>query len=156
MIATLAPNSIANSATIKASEGNITSKTSTTLTPIKTVKLSIPSLIVPTIAQIKQHIADVSQKYGLDYDQLSSVIQCESAFNSVKYGDKGKAFGVAQFHKATFDEYCSGNYYNSIDQLNCMAKMFSTGGAGNWSCFNKLYTQVIFHTAADQLTMAKN
>ena len=147
MIATLAQNSIAKAPTIKASEGNITSKTSSTVKAAVSIVEFSP--IILTIAQIKQHIADVSQKYGLDYDQLSSVIQCESQFETAKYGDSGRAFGIAQFHKPTFDEYCSGNYYNPLDQLNCMAKMFSLGQAGQWSCFKKLYNQVMFAGGQD-------
>ncbi|MCX6309999.1 MAG: hypothetical protein NTY32_14675, partial [Bacteroidia bacterium] len=108
MIATSALNSIANAQTIKASEGN----TKSTIFPVKHDNYLPPT---PSTEQIKQRIADVSQEYGLDYDQLYSVIKCESEFK-ITYGDSGKAFGVAQFHKPTFDQYCKGNYCDTYDQ----------------------------------------
>ena len=88
--------------------------------------------------QMKQYVFYLSQAYKINYSQFYSVIECESAFRLL-YGDSGRAFGIAQFHKDTFNTYCKGNYYNSYDQLTCMAQMVSQGKARQWTCFNKLY-----------------
>ena len=150
MIATLAVSGIAKAPTIWASEGNtlsiskvpfVTTALYKEYQDCKTVEKSTSI----SIAEIKERIADLSQKYGLDYDQFYTVVKCESHLKA-QYGDNGKAFGLAQFHKATFDGFCKGkNYYNSFDQLDCMAQMFSQGFAYHWTCFNKLYPQTAYN-----------
>lgn len=79
-------------------------------------------------------------KYGVSYDELSKVIQCESGFDHLVcehggYCDNGKAYGIAQFHHPTFKAYCTGNYYDMEDQIRCMTKMFSVGEQSHWSCY---------------------
>ena len=137
VIATLATNSIAYSPKIGVQKGNATSG----LLKISNKK-DYKNLELQPVS-LKQRVAHLCQKYGLDYDQLYSVLQCESQLIP-QYGDSGMAFGVAQFHLATFNAYCEGNYYNTFDQLECMAQMFSSGQAENWSCFNNLYSEVIY------------
>lgn len=155
MIATLAPSFMTNSFTIKASGGDAKSAEVVSKIPTVVIKPTQEGLSVnagenPTIGEIKQRIADLSQKYGLDYEQLSSVIQCESQFKTSATGDKGLAFGIAQFHLATFNGFCKGDYYNTFDQLECMAYMFSINQAKHWSCFNRLYSNVILHSGKEK------
>lgn len=107
-----------------------------------------------SLGEIKEFLADLSQRYGLDYNQLYSVVRCESSFKP-QYRDNGRAFGLAQFHLPTFNHYCEGNYYNSFDQLECMAKMFKAGHAWNWTCFNKFYSQVVYRQAGSQTAYSK-
>ena len=114
------------------------------LKPAKIVKAK-PIPVKLSLAAIKDDIYNLSAAYGLNYNELSAVINCESGFNQSKYGDKGVAFGIAQFHKATFDANCKGSYYNTHDQLNCMAKMFKVGQAKQWTCFNKLFGEVAYN-----------
>ena len=144
MFGTLALDSTAQATTIQAPEGDTTSKSCAAKIDGQEVKLPAKTE-TPKIAKIKKRIADVSQKYGLDYDQLNAVIQCESSLRTDQYGDSMKAFGIAQFHKETFDLFCNGDYYNYEAQLDCMGKMFSQGLANHWSCFKKLYKEVIFN-----------
>lgn len=63
---------------------------------------------------------------GLKYETL---IKClawyESSWRTNVFGDSGRAFGVLQFHRATFDAYCEGDYDSSIDQMKCADKMLS-------------------------------
>jgi len=86
----------------------------------------------------KRHLYALSLKYGLDYKLLESIIHCESSWNSEAIGDSGLAFGLAQFHKLTFDGHCIGEYKNPFDQLNCFAKMMSEGKEKHWTCFRYL------------------
>jgi hypothetical protein len=84
-------------------------------------------------------LRETSDKYGLDYDKLYSVIQCESSFRTDVYGDKGLAFGIAQFHRPTFDRFCSGSYYSPEDQITCMAQMVKAGLGHHWTCWRNSY-----------------
>jgi len=92
----------------------------------------------PTTEEVKLAVVSVATLYGLDKDLLLSVVNCESSFRYQVYGDNGKAFSVAQFHKPTFDQFCEGNYYSAKDQLMCMGKMFKDGYARHWSCYKNL------------------
>ena len=80
-----------------------------------------------------------ADKYGIDEMRFIKLIQCESGFNEKAIGDKGKAFGLLQFHRPTFDLYCQGEYTNSKDQIRCAAKMISQNlGSIHWTCWNKI------------------
>lgn len=157
MIGTLAMSSIANAITIEAPKGDAMSKSACPAKINKASnKVSEASLDKnPSPAQIKKRIANLSHKYGLDYDQLHDVLQCESNLMPDRYGDSGLAFGIAQFHKETFDQFCSGDYYNTDDQLVCMAKMFKKGKANHWSCFRRLYDEVIYHETFASIALNK-
>ena len=89
--------------------------------------------------RIKRAIAVISEKYGLDYKQIYDTIECESGFKHDIYGDGLLAYGVAQFHKPTFEKYCQGDYYDMYDQLDCLGLMWSRGLQSQWSCYNRLY-----------------
>ena len=91
---------------------------------------------------IKAEVGDIvriAAKFGLDYEKLSATIKCESGFrHQGVFGDNGKAYGIAQFHRPTFDRYCEGDYYNMNDQLECMGEMWSQGLMKHWSCYSKV------------------
>lgn len=89
----------------------------------------------PTISEIKEAIVYVANKYGVEESQLMTTIKCESEFYHNQYGDDGAAFGLAQYHKPTFDRFCTGDYYSAKDQLECMAEMFSKGLQKHWTCW---------------------
>lgn len=75
-----------------------------------------------------------ADKYGIDEMRFIKLIQCESGFNEKAIGDKGKAFGLLQFHRPTFDLYCKGEYTNPKDQIRCGAEMISQNLAYHWVC----------------------
>jgi len=89
--------------------------------------------------QIKEAINFVSEEYGLDNDGLYRLILCESSLNPYSVGDSGKARNLAQFHKPTFDHFCSGEYDNAKDQLICLAQMLKNGLGSHWTCLYAYY-----------------
>ena len=89
--------------------------------------------------ELKQFLADISQKYGGNYYELYKVIECESNWNPSAIGDDGRSFGIGQFLKTTFDENCEGDYYSVEDQIKCMAIMFQKGMKNRWTCWKILY-----------------
>jgi len=89
---------------------------------------------------LKSYLAEKSAEYGNggNYYELYKVIECESSWNSNAIGDLGKAFGLAQFHKPTFDRFCEGEYKNPFDQIKCFVKMAAEKGQQHWTCFKLL------------------
>ena len=96
------------------------------------------SLLTRTQVQGKSEllieIETVAQKYGISEQRFTNLIRCESTFNKTAIRDSGRAYGLLQFHKPTFNQYCEGDYYNYNDQLNCGAEMLSRGLAYHWTC----------------------
>ena len=89
---------------------------------------------------IEKELWEAADKYQIDYDFFKAVINCECNLKKDHekcLGDKGLAFGRAQFHKSTFEANCLGDYKSERDQVFCAAKMISEGKGFNWSCFNK-------------------
>jgi hypothetical protein len=93
-----------------------------------------------TISQIKQAISEISIKYNLNEAGLARLIKCESSFNHNQYGDSGRAWGILQFHKPTFEHFCKGDYKNIKDQLECGARMISEGLGFHWTCMKNYLT----------------
>ena len=90
---------------------------------------------------IKEAIAETADKYLIDKSQLLAVIHCESDFKIKAVGDKGKAYGLLQFHKTTFDGFCQGDYYSPKDQLECAGQMWQIPRLKlHWSCFKIYFT----------------
>ena len=60
---------------------------------------------------------------------FKTIIKClakyESGYRTDVYGDNGLAYGILQYHRPTFDAFCTGDYYSAIDQLNCCDEMLS-------------------------------
>ena len=89
--------------------------------------------------EIIMAIRYVSVKYGVNESEMMTTIKCESTFYHNQYGDNGLAYGIAQFHKPTFDRFCSGDYKSLKDQLNCMGQMFQKKLQGHWTCYKKYF-----------------
>ena len=79
-------------------------------------------------------------KYGADYEVLSRVIQCESGWkHEGVFGDSNRAYGIAQFHRPTWDLFnkqrnTNLDYYNLDDQLNMISWAFANKYQSHWSC----------------------
>lgn len=83
--------------------------------------------------------------YGANRGQLEAVINCESGWRPTVYGDGGKAYGLLQFHKPTFDRWAIQmgepmNYYSAYDQIKMGAWAFAQGDnyKDDWTCATKL------------------
>lgn len=90
-------------------------------------------------AAIKSALVYVSQEYGLYENQLTATVNCESSYHTEIYGPGKLAYGVSQFLKSTFDEWCKGSYYSPGDQIVCMAQMWQERQQYQWDCFKKLF-----------------
>ena len=69
---------------------------------------------------------------------------CESGLNQIAVGDKGKAFGLYQWHESSWNLYTKSyneflEYTDPIDQIYLSAKVLGDGGWKNWyTCGKKL------------------
>lgn len=82
-------------------------------------------------------------QYQVDASVFKKVMWCESNNRQESKGDNGRAIGVYQFHKGTFDMYSKKlgktldiNSYQ--DQIELAAYMFSIGEARQWTAYRAI------------------
>ena len=74
-----------------------------------------------------------AQKYGLNEKRFIKLAICESSLNPEAKGESGE-FGIFQFKKRTFNNYCQGEWKNMEDQIQCAGQMISRGLSFHWVC----------------------
>lgn len=104
----------------------------------------------PTIAYsvetAPRFITFFADLYGASSEEMLETAICESGLeeNPKGYNDAGAAYGVYQFHRATFVEYAphlgltGADYKNPIAQIQVAAWMFANGQKAQWSCARSL------------------
>jgi len=110
-----------------------------------------PQTVSVSESTLKGYLYELCLKYELDYQLLEDVITCESGWNVNAVGDSGKAVGLAQFWRGTFNQYCAGDYKNPFAQLNCFAEMMYNGKEKHWTCYRKVANnQLTYNTMIDE------
>ena len=74
---------------------------------------------------------------GINPAKFIKLLNCESGLKKSAIGDKGKANGIAQFWKGTFDAYKKiyglvGEYKNPYSQINLASLMIGDGLVSHW------------------------
>ena len=93
---------------------------------------------------------EISVHMGIIPYQVKGVLKAESNYNPTAVGDHGLAYGIAQFHKPTFNQYeklyftATGNhleYESSTDQITLLCWMWKTYPQTKlqWSTYRTLY-----------------
>lgn len=84
-----------------------------------------------------------AQKYRVSGKEMLAVLRCESGLKHEGiYGDHGLAYGIAQFHEATFNSFQSKsgldlNYRDQNNQIELMAWAFANNLKSHWTCATK-------------------
>lgn len=101
-----------------------------------------------TTDALKAEISEIVDRYALQYgsssEEIMITLKCESGYrHEGVYGDSGLAYGIAQFHEATFNSFkkTAGmpelEYKDRTDQIQLMAWAFSKGLKRHWTCATK-------------------
>lgn len=105
----------------------------------------VSSTPAPELA-IGQKIIQTAIAYGIDPVMSVEVAKCESGFRTDVFGDAGKAYGVFQFHRPTFDRFAREagvklDYKNPDHQVELYVWAIREGYASHWTCHRKLTKQ---------------
>ncbi len=94
---------------------------------------------------VGQKIITTSIAYGIDPVLAIKTLQCESGLkNDGVIGDHGLAYGIAQFHKATFEKFKSDagapglSYTNMDDQIELFSWSIANKRGESWTCWKKI------------------
>lgn len=93
---------------------------------------------LPSGNDLKSYLREQASLYGVDYDEMSAVIQCESGWR-VDPPHNNISWGIAQFTPDTWTDFGSGDIMNPYTQLDVMAKMWSKGLHGRWDCYKIVF-----------------
>lgn len=99
-----------------------------------------PIIIKPTL---QEYISLYAHQYGASEKELLAVAKCESSFNQNAIGDGGRAIGVFQFHRPTWESFSRKlgerldiNSYQ--DQAKLASWAFANNYKSHWVCYNKI------------------
>lgn len=115
-------------------------------TEIQSLQQNTLRPISTTNYQQKRVLGAISEDIwnGLKY---RTIIKClakhESGYRTDVYGDNGLAYGILQFHRPTFNRFCTGNYYSARDQITCCDEMLSRDfdrSIKHWTTYPLCYT----------------
>lgn len=88
---------------------------------------------------IPEMVSYYANEYAVPATTLLRVMKCESSGNQKAIGDNGKAHGIFQFHKPTWDRFTKEmgetlDRESAHDQAKVAAYAFSKGYSNHWSC----------------------
>lgn len=101
----------------------------------------------------KECIIELIKKYSEHYDFPENialkVASCESEFKPTALGDGGKAYGIYQFHKPTFEMFSKKLekienlpekliYHNTEDSIKLAIWALSTDRGHHWTCYRRI------------------
>jgi hypothetical protein len=107
--------------------------------PLTTSELEIKLSEQPISAQI-DYFADL---YGTDASVVKKVVQCESQGKVTARGDGNRAYGLLQYHKASFERHAKLfgeelDYYSSYDQIKLGTWAISQGYGNEWTAYRAI------------------
>lgn len=101
--------------------------------------------IVKRDMSVKGMIVYHAKAQGVNEEQMLKVSFCESSYKQNAVGDGGKALGVFQYHKPTFDRYASWmgeklDYTSAEDQIKLTAWIWKNHPEEKraWTCYTKM------------------
>jgi soluble lytic murein transglycosylase-like protein len=109
-------------------------------------RTTTPVVVLPPADEPKQIVLTIEDKiriaatvHGVDPDLSVKIAKCESGLNPTVYGDSGKAYGLYQFHRGTFEMFAKEaglelDYYNPEHQIILANWAFAQGYYSHWTC----------------------
>ena len=95
----------------------------------------------PKVLSVKEVIAIYAEKYNVSYEEMYRTSFCESSLNpnAINSTSREYSVGIAQInlkaHTNVTVEQAKDVYFSA----EFMAREFSKGNKGIWTCYNKIY-----------------
>ena len=100
-----------------------------------------------SFTQIKQLISHYSELYGVSYDEMYRIAECESNFSVTAWNKTdpyGGAKGIYQYLQPTWDYYSAevgiekSDIWNPEQQIRITAYLLSKNKGSLWTCYRNL------------------
>lgn len=104
-------------------------------------------IVIECDTKEKECVISLIEKYSKEFDYpvktAKAVAYCESNYVENAHGDSGKAYGVYQFHKATFEMFAKQkgeklDYYDTEDNIKLAIWALANDKEHHWSCYRKI------------------
>lgn len=95
-----------------------------------------------SVNDLKRYLGDVAVIYGLDYQKMYEVINCESGWRPE--ASNRVSFGIAQFTRPTWQwmnemRGMNADYTNAYFQLEMMGWAWNRGLERHWDCYRMMF-----------------
>ncbi|HBM45676.1 MAG: hypothetical protein UT05_C0004G0018 [Parcubacteria group bacterium GW2011_GWF2_38_76] len=107
----------------------------------------VDMVVVECDAKEKECVLSLIKKYSKEFNysekMARAIAYCESNYVPNARGDNGKAYGVYQFHKPTFEMFSrlkgeKLDYYNPEDNIKLAIWALANDKENHWSCYKKI------------------
>lgn len=110
--------------------------------PIKTAELEIKEIPISELS-INEQINHYATLNGIEGSLIKKIVKCESEFKTTALGDGGRAYGLMQYHKASFERHAKLfgeelDYYSSHDQIKLGTFAISKGMGREWTSYRAI------------------
>ena len=93
-----------------------------------------------TPSTIPEMVSWSANKYGVDPEIITKVIQCESTSNPTAIGDHGHSYGISQIYLPAHPEITKDQALDPAWAIDYLAQQISIGKGNRWTCYRKLST----------------
>ena len=88
---------------------------------------------------LQEYAVAVAKDEKIDPNMFQKLIACESNWVGEAVGDQGRAIGILQFHRGTFDRFSKEyklnlDINNSYHQIDLSTRMIADGYLFHWTC----------------------
>jgi hypothetical protein len=80
-------------------------------------------------------ISYFAEKYKVSEHQMLVTGKCESSFDKIAVGDKGKSFGLWQIHLPAHPDITKEQAFDPVFSTEWTAQEFSKGHQKQWTCW---------------------
>lgn len=92
---------------------------------------------------IDEQINHYAALYGTEGSLIKKMVKCESEFKTTALGDGGRAYGLMQYHKASFERHAKLfgeelDYYSSHDQIKLGSWAVANGYGREWTSYRAI------------------
>lgn len=107
-------------------------------------------VIIKCDTKEEECIISLIEKYAKEFEYspklAKAIAYCESNYKETAVGDKGKAYGIYQFHKPTFKMFAKQkgeelDYYNTEDNIKLAIWALANDKEHHWTCHKKVTTK---------------
>ena len=107
-------------------------------TPVYAAEVALVAPVAPPEPTVDQLIEKYAKQYGVSAKSIKKTLFCESSLRPDAVGDNGNSHGIAQIYLKYHPDVSKAEALDPAFAIEWMARKFSEGKSGLWTCARKL------------------